>query len=184
MLKVLVASKNLSKIKAVEAATLEVLPSAVVTPCPVQPSKQQPLSRLQTHEFAKDRINLMFRKNPTADYYVALEGGVESFEGCFYTFGVVRLWEPKTDYTIVTETARCPIPSDVYNELLENHSLELGLLIDQMAGEKNMKNWNGAVGFLTDGHLRRIDLFMQACIIAFSLMSNKKLDKYSRTSSF
>ncbi len=120
----------------------------------------------------------MFKKDPTADYYAALEGGVELFDENAYTFGVVHLWEKKTDHIIVTETARCPIPNSTYRELLENQSMELGLIIDRMAGEKNTKNWSGAVGFLTNGYLRRIDLFTQACIIAFSLMLNKKLNKY------
>jgi inosine/xanthosine triphosphatase len=178
VLKILLASKNLSKVKAVETAVAEIFPGAKIIPCPVQPIRQQPLNRSQTHEFAKDRIKLMFEKDPTADYYVALEGGVESFDGTACTFGVVRLWEKKTNHIVVTETARCPIPRSVHEELLENHSIELGLIIDRMAGEKNTKNWSGAVGFLTRGYLRRIDLFTQACIIAFSLMINKNLEKY------
>lgn len=69
-----------------------------------------------------------------------------------------------------------PVPWKVAKLVIEDHE-ELALVIDQVAGGKDIRSGVGAVGIFTDGEVAREEFFRQALIFAFAPFYNKNFYK-------
>jgi inosine/xanthosine triphosphatase len=163
-IQVVVGSKNPVKIKAVENAfktlfnELEITVEGMHAPSLVA---DQPMTSLETKEGAQNRV-LYCQQHCGADYFVAIEGGVDIFDYGPATFAYVVIADQKR--ISVGRSAILPLPPSVYNALLEGQ--ELGDVMDDMFNTQNIKQKGGAIGLLTNGHASREGNYTQAIILA------------------
>jgi inosine/xanthosine triphosphatase len=165
-IRVLVGSRNPVKIGAVRNALAPLFPGRLVecegmhAPSGVP---DQPMTAAETREGAVNRMNFC-RQHGDADFYVALEGGVDVTEDGPGTFGYVAI--ASQGYVSVGCSAWLPLPPAVYESLLDGE--ELGHVMDRLFGTVNIKQQGGAIGLVTNGHATRESAYTQALVLAMA----------------
>ncbi|MFX1453126.1 MAG: inosine/xanthosine triphosphatase [Promethearchaeota archaeon] len=66
-------------------------------------------------------------------------------------------------------------PQSVINEIFSNQQSEVGTIIGKLANNMNLKNESGAIGYLSKGIIKRIDILSQAVICALLPRINREL---------
>ncbi|HEY6806646.1 MAG TPA: inosine/xanthosine triphosphatase [Pyrinomonadaceae bacterium] len=112
-----------------------------------------------------------------ADIYVGLEGGFHSvsIEGEWHTF--LRGWAYATDGAgkgAFGATPSISVPPDIVKNVVEGRK-ELGLVIDEVTGGRDIRSKQGAWGVLTRDLVTRALSFELALIAAFAPFYNPKL---------
>lgn len=171
---IVVASKNPVKINATKEAFEKVFPKEkFIVIGSIVPSgvSDQPMSDEETLLGAKNRAQGARKKRVKADYWVGLEGGIDTFGGDLVTFawGVildrVRSGEAKS--------ASMLLPKKVVE--LIHQGKELGDADDIVFNRKNSKQENGTVGILTNDAITRTDLYRDTVILALIPFLNPTL---------
>jgi inosine/xanthosine triphosphatase len=149
---VAVGSLNPVKIAAVRAVVQRVWPEAVVAGAAVESGvSHQPLSDEEAIAGATQRAHLA-RTAGDADLGVGLEGNTVDTTYGMFTTG----WAAVTDQAgtlSLGSSGRLPLPGRVAHGVRQG--CELGPLMDELAGEHNTKQRQGAVGILTNGLFTR-----------------------------
>ncbi len=172
MKKVIIASKNPAKIKAVELAFTKVFPNdtfvfeGVSVPSDVP---DQPMGEEETLLGAENRVNNT-KKEYQADYWVGLEGGV-SDKGTELEAFAWMVIQSKKMYG-KSRTGSFFLPAKVA-ELVHN-GMELGHADDVVFGQTNSKQQGGSVGLLTKGVVNRSEYYEQALILALIPFINQE----------
>jgi inosine/xanthosine triphosphatase len=111
-----------------------------------------------------------------ADIYVGLEGGFHSIsiEGEWHTF--LRGWAYATDgkHGTFGASPSISVPSSLAKKVIEGR-VELGLVIDQVAGMQDVRSRQGAWGVLSRDLVTRSMSFELALIAAFAPFYNRKM---------
>lgn len=166
-IKVIVGSRNPVKIGAVRNALAPLFPDRVLecegmhAPSGVP---DQPMTRAETREGVLNRMNYCRQHGGEADFYVAMESGVDVTEDGPGNFGYVAI--AHAEQVSVGCTAWLPLPPVVFEALLEGE--ELGHVMDRLFDTVNIKQQGGAIGLLTDGHATREESYTQAMTLAMS----------------
>lgn len=172
-MKIVIASKNPVKIKAVRGAFRKVFPNkkfefvGFEVPSGVA---SQPIGAKETLKGAKNRA-LKVAKIIKADFYVGLEGGVNK------KMNRERAWMfvlDKNGKSGIASTGTFPLPKEI-TKLLKSGK-ELGEAADIVFGYKNSKQGLGAVGLLTNGIVDREKYYRQALILSLIPFTNPKLN--------
>ena len=110
------------------------------------------------------------------DLYVGLEGGFHSIsvEGEWHTF--LRGWAYATDgqRSAFGAAPSISVPADIVKSVVEGRR-ELGLVIDEVTGERDIRSKQGAWGVLSRDLVTRSMSFELALIAAFAPFYNPKL---------
>ncbi|GGE77547.1 DUF84 family protein [Priestia taiwanensis] len=152
-MKVSIGSTNKAKVAAVEGAFTgyKVTFSCIEVSSQVSP---QPFSDDETMRGAINRAhNVLVAEG--ADVGIGLEGGVvETPQGLF-----LCNWGALTDgeVTVVAGGARIQLPEELEIPLL--NGIELGPLMEQYSKRDNVRQGEGAIGILTNGHINRKEMF-------------------------
>lgn len=166
-LRVVVGSRNPVKIGAVRNALAPLYPGRLVE-CEgiAAPSgvPEQPMTAAETREGAINRMEYCRRHGGIADFYVALEGGVDVTADGPGTLGYVVIGGG--DHVSVGSSAWLPLPPAVYEALLDGE--ELGPVMDRLFGTVNIKQQGGAIGLVTNGHATRESAYTQAIVMAMA----------------
>lgn len=166
VVKVLVGSRNPVKIGAVRHALTPLFPDHLVECEGMHAASgvaDQPMTAAETREGALNRMQVC-RQHGGADFYVALEGGVDVTVDGPGTFGYVAI--AQGDEVSVGCSAWLPLPPVAYEALLEGE--ELGHVMDRLFGTTNIKQQGGAIGLLTNGHATRESAYTQALVLAMA----------------
>lgn len=112
-----------------------------------------------------------------ADIYVGLEGGFHSIsiEGEWHTF--LRGWAYATDGADKGAFGAAPsitVPPDIVKRVVEGRK-ELGVVIDEVSGGRDIRSKQGAWGVLSRDLVTRSLSFELALIAAFAPFYNPKL---------
>lgn len=111
-----------------------------------------------------------------ADVYVGLEGGFHSIsvDGEWHTF--LRGWAYATDGTkgAFGAAPSISVPAAIVKNVVEGRR-ELGLVIDEVAGARDVRSRQGAWGVLTRDLVTRSMSFELALIAAFAPFYNSKI---------
>ena len=111
-----------------------------------------------------------------ADVYVGLEGGFHSIsiDGEWHTF--LRGWAYATDGSTSAFGAApsISVPSSIVKSVVEGRR-ELGLVIDEVAGARDVRSRQGAWGVLSRDLVTRSMSFELALIAAFAPFYNSKV---------
>ncbi len=172
---VAVGSTNPAKLRAVQDVVGAVWPGSEVGGVAASSGvSEQPLTLAQTRRGAVNRARAALRLLPGAALGVGLEGGVR-FEGgglerCLL-FGVVAVTDGAR--LELGRTAELRLPPGVAVRLRAGE--ELGPLMDELSGIQDSKRKAGTVGFLTNGHLSRSDIWQQALMLALAPLLRTEL---------
>jgi inosine/xanthosine triphosphatase len=173
-LEIVITSKNPVKIEATLRAFRKVFPNEdfdIETVSVDSGVSDQPMSDRETYDGASNRVKAAERKYKGADFYIGLEGGLDSIDRKVYIYGWIVIKSGKRIGR--GRTVSIQIPKKVYKLLTDGK--ELGDAMDQLFRTKNVKQKEGAFGILTKGAIKRVNVFSQAVISALVPFINEKL---------
>lgn len=174
MKKVVVASTNPVKINTAEIGFAEMFPEVIFEFTGVSaPSgvADQPKGNTEIITGAINRAENVSKLEPSGDYWVGIEGGVEDNGNEMEAFAWIVV---KSKERIGKgRTGSFFLPQKVAE--LIRQGKELGEADDIVFGMKNSKQSNGAVGILTGDVLTRTTFYVPALILALIPFKNKSL---------
>jgi inosine/xanthosine triphosphatase len=165
-MKIVVASRNPVKINAVREAfrlsfgDRDMELEAVSVPSAVS---DQPFSDAETREGARNRADNARAANPGADFYVGLEGGLESLDGNLQAFAWMAV-SAANGTTSEVRSVSLPLPPAIKSLL--DQGMELGEANDRVFATENSKQGGGAFGLLTHGRYTRESVYTQTLVLA------------------
>lgn len=166
LIKVIVGSRNPVKINAVTAALTTLFADNIIE-CQGMDAPSgvadQPMTAADTREGAINRVKYC-QQHHQADFYVAMEGGVDNFEYGPATFAYVVI--ANNSSKSIGRSAMLPLPPLVYRALLAGE--ELGQVMDRLFNTNNIKQKGGAIALLTNDRATRESIYTQALILAMA----------------
>jgi inosine/xanthosine triphosphatase len=171
---IVVASKNPIKTQAILRGFETVFPDPVFEILSVDvPSevKEQPVGDDETRAGAENRVKNARLVVPQAEYWTAIEGGVEEQGNLMYAFAWIVIMDAKR--TGLSRSASFLLPEKI--SALIRAGIELGHADDQIFGRTNSKQANGAVGILTNDAVVREELYTHAVKLALIPFLNPSL---------
>ncbi|WKT48014.1 Non-canonical purine NTP phosphatase/PRRC1 [Fusarium oxysporum f. sp. vasinfectum] len=148
---VVVASNNIPKIKATRDGFTQMLPDS--------------------YDF-RDISNAQAARIE-ADFWVGIEGGVETYNGSICSFAWIVVFG-KDGKVGKARTSAYFLPERTCQLLKDG--VELGHADDMVFGQTDSKNKQGSVGLLTGGVVDRAAYYTQAVILALIPFRNASLD--------
>ncbi|MCS6205097.1 inosine/xanthosine triphosphatase [Shewanella baltica] len=174
IIKIKVGSKNPVKINAATKAMAQLFPDSIIEASGMDaPSgvAAQPMTDKDTRQGAINRVHYCQQQDlqdTQADYYFAMEGGVDCFDFGPATFAYIAIGHK--DQLAIGRSAILPLPMQVYRALEAGE--ELGHVMDRLFNTVNIKQKGGAIGLLTHGHATRESNYTQAIILAMAPLLN------------
>lgn len=175
--KIMALRASIARISAVDSAWRDanVVARAVQTNSPAMP-----LTDWELMKGARDRAlavrDMLRTQNLAADLYVGLEGGFHSIsvDGDWHTF--LRGWAYATDGERASfgMSPSIAVPPAIVKNVIEGRK-ELGLVIDEVVGSRDIRSRQGAWGILSRDLLTRSMSFEAALIAAFAPFYNAAL---------
>ena len=160
-MKIVVASANPAKIGAVQDALTQVfngLPLQCSGQNTVSGVSAQPMTSEETLQGALNRLQAIAAAAPGADYYVAVEAGLDG-DCSFAWINISHLGQISK-----TRSASLPLPPAALLAIKQGE--ELGDVMDRMFAQHNVKQQGGAIAMLTNHLLTRSGVYQQAIILA------------------
>ena len=164
-MRVVVASANPVKVRATRQAFEAQFPGHPLDLVSVDVESgvsEQPVTDAETRDGAINRARNASRQNPDAEFYVGIEGGVETIEGQLFAFAWMAI-KSAQQHMSIGRTTTLPLPPQVMS--LMQQGLELGEANDQVFSTHNSKQKGGAFGLLTDGKYSRCDVYTQTLMV-------------------
>ncbi len=174
MLSVVVASQNPIKVDSVKRAFSKVFQGTKVDVIPKSfPSgvSDQPMTDNETLTGAKNRAENAKNEHPKADYWIGIEGGVETKSSEMHVFAWVYILSE--NQMGKAKTATFLLPKAVVD--LVNQGKELGEADDIVFNKSNSKQKSGAVGILTHDLIDRATYYEPAVVLALIPFVNQAL---------
>lgn len=171
-MKIVVASRNPVKINATRLGIETYFRVDSIEGIEVESGvSDQPMSDVETLEGARNRARNARLIKPEADYWVGIEGGIESKEESFSAFA----WVVVLGRNISGEsrTTSFLLPAKVATLIAEGY--ELGVANDIIFNKNNSKQKSGAVGILTKNKINRTQLYTQAVQLALVPVINEEI---------
>ncbi len=124
----------------------------------------QPKSEAEIYTGALNRAQQSLEIIPDANFGVGIEGGIVDTEFGMWAFAIVVIID-RNHRISEGQTGRFKLPEGVA-KLIREKGLELGEADDHFFGRENSKQKEGAIGILSDGKIKRLDLYKPAVIFA------------------
>ncbi len=172
-LNIIVGSTNPIKINAAQTTIATFYPNASIQCQGMQaPSlvPEQPMTAEETKQGAINRVKYCQSRHE-ADFYFAMEGGVDLFEQGPATFAYLAI--ATKNQLSIGRSASLPLPIAVYQALKQGE--ELGHVMDRLFNTKNIKQQGGAIGLLTQHKATRESTYTQGLILAMAPILNPAL---------
>lgn len=175
--KIMAVRAGIARIAQIDASWSEanVVARAVQTEAPAMPLNDWELmsgARLR----AQAVRDMLIRQNLAADLYVGLEGGFHSIsiDGDWHTF--LRGWAFVTDgeRNSFGMSPSIEVPDAIVKDVVQGKR-ELGIVIDDFAGIRDVRSKQGAWGILSRDLLTRSMSFEAALIAAFAPFYNPEM---------
>jgi len=175
-MEVLVGSENLVKIKAAKEAfskyfdPLKVTGIKVCSKVPAQPVDDQIFEGAKSRALELKKLNE--KKNLGAIFFVGIEGGIIKLWSKWFASGVgcVIDNQGKIGYGV---SPYFELPESIVDQLLSG--MELGEVMEKVSGKDNIRQREGAIGFLSKGVMDRKNLYVHCLIAALVPFLNKDL---------
>jgi inosine/xanthosine triphosphatase len=175
--KIMAVRASIARVAAIDSSWAEasVLARAVETTVPAMPMNDWELMQGARERALAVRDQLQAQRRE-ADIYVGLEGGFHSIsiEGEWQTF--LRGWAYATDGRTGTfgGTPSISVPAALAKKVIEGRR-ELGLVIDDVAGVRDVRSRQGAWGILSRDLVTRAMSFEVALVAAFAPFYNRAM---------
>lgn len=186
-MKFALGSKRAAKVEALQRAAAriasidaawhdaQIIPRGVSINAPAMPLTDEELMR-GARERALAAQKDLLNEESSAHFYIGLEGGFHSvsLDGRQHTF--LRGWAFATDGARESYGASPSImvPESIVRRVIDGNT-ELGVVIDKVAGERDVRSRQGAWGVLSNDLLTRAMSFELALIAAFAPFYNERL---------
>ncbi|SHF72804.1 inosine/xanthosine triphosphatase [Mariniphaga anaerophila] len=171
-MKIVVASENPVKLKAVESGFKTFFGDAEFESVQVESGvSDQPLTDKETLVGARNRVAEARKTIRDADFWVGIEGGVQAEENGLAAFAWIVINGAGKNGE--ARTAAFMLPQKVAH--LVAGGVELGVANDMVFHESNSKQKSGAVGLLTHNQIDRTELYRQGVILALIPFVNSGL---------
>ncbi|WP_199609715.1 inosine/xanthosine triphosphatase [Flocculibacter collagenilyticus] len=170
---IVVGSRNPVKINATQQAFSDHFPECDIICKGIDaPSgvAAQPMTEAETLLGAQNRVAFC-QANAAADYYVAIEGGVEHFSYGVAAFAFVVITNHQQ--SSVGRSSNLPLPQTVYHQL--DTGIELGSVMDKLFNTNNIKQKGGAMALLTNNRETRQSTYTQALTLAMAPFLHRQL---------
>lgn len=167
MKKVIIASLNPAKIKAVQSAFSAVFPELDFCYQGVSVASDvadQPMSNKETKLGAENRVRNAQQAVTDADFYVGLEAGIEG--NATFAWMIIESNGLKGE----SRSASLLLPPIVIDKI--HLGKELGDVMDEVYSTNNIKQKGGAIALLTNHQLTRSSVYHQALILALIPFTN------------
>lgn len=166
-MKIVVGSKNPVKVNACRVAMQQVLKAGdeltvFGTDAPSLVA-DQPMTEAETRLGAVNRVKACLKAHQ-ADWYVAIEGGVDNYTDGPATFAYIAICNG--EHWSVGRSANLPLPASVYELLVAGN--ELGDVMDKQFDTHNIKQKGGAIGLLTKHLASRQSVYELAIILTMA----------------
>lgn len=174
MIKVCIASQNPVKIACVRKAFEALMPndSYVFEGVSVASDvSDQPMSDNETLTGAKNRAENARLKYSDFDFWVGIEGGVDTHLGSMEAFAWIMVLT--NDKVGKSKTATFTLPPKIAE--LVSQGVELGHADDLVFKRENSKQKDGAIGILTNGLIDRANYYYPAVVMALIPFVHKEL---------
>lgn len=165
-MKVVIASHNPAKIRAVREAFSLQFPGKNIEYVPVSVASgvsDQPMSDDETRNGARNRARNASEETPDANFWVGLEGGIDTIDNDLMAFAWMAILG-KEGRIGEARTVTLPLPPAV--KALVDQGMELGDANDKVFSTINSKHQGGAFGLLTGGLYTREGVYTEALVIA------------------
>jgi len=165
-MKVVVASRNPAKLRAVSEAFAAQFPdekTELLSADVASGVGDQPMTDDETRRGARNRANHANEAVPDANFWIGLEGGVAAFDEQLMAFAWMAVKGPGGD---ISEARSVTLPLPPAVKALMDSGLELGEANDRVFSTVNSKQKGGAYGLLSDGRYTREGIYCQTLIIA------------------
>ncbi len=175
-MKVLVGSQNPVKIEATKEVFRKYFDQTNIIGINV-PSEvsAQPVDE-EMFEGAKNRAlqlkKISEKKNFEADFFIGIEGGIIKLYSRWFASGVACLIDNQGRFCYGLSPC-FELPGYIVDKLLSGS--ELGVVMEQISGKNNIKQEEGAIGFLSKGMMDRKNLYIHCLIAALVPFINKEL---------
>ncbi|TNH04105.1 non-canonical purine NTP phosphatase [Testudinibacter sp. TR-2022] len=173
-MQIVIASTNPVKVNAVKTAFCQLFPDRTLRfeSIPSQSGvAEQPMSMAETKQGAFNRVTFCQQQIPCADFYLAIEAGIERFDYGAATCAYIVI-SNNVQFSI-GRSAELPIPNVIFQQL--NPDTELGTIMDRLFQTENIKQKGGAMSLLTNGNASRESVYVQAIILAMAPFLHQKL---------
>jgi inosine/xanthosine triphosphatase len=174
-MKIIVASTNPVKINAIKEAYEAMFPDV---PCTVEGQNphvalpDQPIGSDETRNAAIARIKAIQAEHPKADFWAAIEGGVEMNHKNMDCSAWIVIAD-KEGHWGEARTATFTLPEAVSDLIMSG--MELGHANDKVFGMTNSKQNLGMTGTVTHGVMNRTQYYVHAAILALVPFKNKDI---------
>ncbi|PIS08875.1 inosine/xanthosine triphosphatase [Candidatus Beckwithbacteria bacterium CG10_big_fil_rev_8_21_14_0_10_34_10] len=170
---VIVGSKNPVKIKAGKIGFAKYFNNLEVKGLKLESEvSAQPLTLKETFKGALNRAKNGLKIKPQADFSLGLEGGMQKHSFGWTTFGVVVILS-KNNKKGVSISSQLVLPEKMVEKVLKGK--ELGVVLSQKTGIKNINQKQGAFGFFTSNRVTRETSYINAIILALAPLIKKEL---------
>lgn len=171
-MKVLIATQNKGKIEGAKRAfekffeDVEVVGVSASSDVPEQPINEQ------TSQGAKNRVEnlkLYARENDVeADFFVSIESGMMNSLGSWMIVNIAVV-EDKNGLQSISSSSGFPVPERLVDEI---KTKGLGVVMDTIFSEEDLRSRGGGIQLLTHGVVSRIDLTEVAFEMALTKFIN------------
>jgi inosine/xanthosine triphosphatase len=175
--KIMAVRASIARVAEIDAAwaRAKVVARSVTTSAPAMPLTDWELMQ-GARERALAVLDILVGQKLETDLYVGLEGGFHSIslDGEWHTF--LRGWAYVTDgeRSSFGATPSISVPESIRKSEIEGKR-ELGLVIDELAGTRDVRSRQGAWGILSRDLITRSLSFELALIAAFAPFYNAEL---------
>ena len=175
-MKILTGSENPVKIEAVREAFSHYFDDITVVGIPVQSNVGRQPFNDETFEGAHNRALLLREINAerrmNGQFFIGLEGGVLKCYSRWFVLGAVCIIDSNGRVGF-GGSPLFEIPAHISSRLTDG--TELGDIIDEITGDRNTKQKEGAIGLFSRGVIKRKDLYTSAVICAVGPFLNADL---------
>ncbi|MDX2302520.1 MAG: inosine/xanthosine triphosphatase [Microscillaceae bacterium] len=176
MFKIIIASQNPSKIEAVRLGFAQFFPDEaffVEGASSNSGVSDQPMNDEETFQGALNRCLDIKNRFPEADFWIGIEGGVDTRYGNMEAFAWVIVLAQGESTQGMARTASFFLPPRI--QQLIDAGYELGAADDLVFQRKNSKHDQGATGILTHGVIDRANYYAHAVVLAMIPFKNSEL---------
>lgn len=181
-MKILIGTKNPGKIQGAKEAFLNYFDDIDIEGIKVASNVSEEPVNNEIYEGARNRVDNLIKYakefNIEAEYYLAVESGITNLLGKWIIVNVAVI-KDKNGFESFGTSPGFPVPEKYVDEIINT---DLGVVMDKMFEEHDLRSSIGGISFLTNNVINRIDITRDAFIMALTtqineLWTDKKLIK-------
>jgi len=167
-MKVLIGTKNPGKIQGAKEALDKYFNNVEIVGIPVKSNVSDEPVDLDIYKGARNRVDNLIayaqENNIEAEYYLGIESGITNLLGKWVIINIAVI-KDKTGYESWGTGPAFPVPDKYVDEIINT---ELGIVMDKVFKQNDLRSGKGGISFLTNDSISRIDITREAFIMALT----------------